>query len=207
MLSVFFLADLTVLAENVIKNPGFEFGEEGWRLFLPSASIGTQAVEWEVIKKPGESRQGQFLAALTGTEPIRWGIFGNTLGVSEGQKYRISAWVKFNRDAEIQDSGRSPVYLRATMLDDSGQDVYGNAFGHFHIGLSGEVAGNAKVDSLKIAKLPTEWRKIEGVIQILEGASKLHLVLFTNGVTGTVYWDDVSIEQVPDETPLSRILD
>lgn len=194
-------------ANDSLKNPSFESGDVGWSLFLPAEFVGTEAVKWEVIQQSEESHEGQSAAVLTGTDPIRWGISATTIRVSEGEKYRISAWVRFDQDAQILDKGKVHAYLRATMLDSSGQDVDGNFFGHFHIGLSGDVAGNVKVDLLRVSELPTEWRQIEGLIQIPPGVSKLNLTIFINGVIGKVYWDDVSIEKVPDETPLSRILE
>jgi len=197
----------TAFADGLVKNPGFETGEEGWNLFLPAEEVGTEAVKWAILGKSEFSHEGQSVAALTGTDPIRWGISGTSFKVSEGQKYRISAWVKFDQDAQILDKAKVHAYVRATMLDASGQDVEGNDFGHFHIGLSGDVAGNMKVDKLRLPELPMEWRKIEGVIQIMPGVSKLNMTLFINGVIGTAYWDDLSIEEMPDEIPLSRILE
>jgi len=194
-------------ANDSLENPSFESGDIGWSLFLPAEFMGTEAVKWEVIQKSEDSHEGQSAAVLTGTDPIRWGISATTIWVSEGEKYRISAWVKFDQDAQILDEAKVHAYVRATMLDASGQDVEGNHFGHFHIGLSGDVAGNMKVDKLRLPELPMEWRKIEGVIQIMPGVSKLNMTLFINGVIGTAYWDDLSIVKMPDETPLSRILE
>ena len=190
-------------ADTLIANPGFESGEEEWVLFIPPEHVGAP-VEWTIAND--ESQSGAASASVKSGEPVRFALSSKkVISVAPGEKYRIRAWLKFSKDAEI--SGDGPVaYIRATLSEASKLDI-ADALGHFHIGLTGDVARNPAVQKLAVLQVPKGWRKIEAVIEIPDGAALMGLNLFTHGVTGTVYWDDVSVELVPPQTQLSRVIE
>ena len=190
-------------ADNLIANAGFESGEEEWVLFIPPEHEGAP-VEWKI--GTDESQSGAASASVQAGEPVRFALSSKKVfSVTPGEKYRIRAWIKFSNDAEIL--GNLPVaYIRATLSEASKLDIT-DALGHFHIGLTGDVARNPAVQKLAVPQVPKGWRKIEAVIEIPDDVALMGLNLFTHGVTGTAYWDDVSVELVPPETRLSRVIE
>jgi len=190
-------------AENLIANPGFEFGEEKWALFIPPEHVGVP-VELTIVSD--ESQSGAASVSVHAGEPIRFAIGAKkSLSVARGERYRIRAWIKFSKDAEI--TGEGPVaYVRAKLAESSNLDI-ADALGHIHIGLTGDVARNPSVQKLAVPELPTGWRKIEAVIEIPDTAVLMGINLFLDGVTGTVFWDDISVELVSPRTPLSRMIE
>ncbi len=202
------LAHPAFAAKSLLKGEGFETGEQEWKIFLPLEHNGSAgAVKFEIVKDAKEAHDGKAFAELTSTEPIRWGINPGMKDVKEGKRYRISAWVKFSKDARMTKPGAASVFIRATLHNAAGQDLVEDSIVHFHIGLNGKVTGVKNTSQLAVPQLPTRWEQIEAVVEIPQGAAKVNLVLFINGIIGTVYWDDVVFEEVPNSTPVTRILD
>ena len=192
-----------VHAENLLPNPGFESGQEGWGLFIPADDTGAP-VEFSVTKDDPHS--GAASGVLKIEEPRRYGITcQKSFPVSPGEKYRLQAWVKFSKDARLEKNFPA-AYIRATVSDAARLELP-DGLGHIHIGLAGEVARSPSVAKLAVPGLPSGWRKIDAVIEIPPDTAYLGFTLFDHGVVGTVFWDDVLFELVDPNTPLSKVLD
>jgi len=190
-------------ADNLIKNPGFETELENWKLVVPPEHEGAQ-VDLAVTKEDPHS--GMASASLKVEEPVRCSV-GSTVYVktSPDERYRVRGWIKFSKDAQL--AGDFPVaYIRETLFERMGAPPPG-PLGNIHIGLTGDVARQPSIPKLGIPQLPSGWQKIEAVIEIPPDCFLMCLALTVHGVVGTVYWDDVSVELVPVETPLSKVLD
>ena len=93
-------------AENLLKNPGFEDGTEGW--FGAGAAVESVTDE-----------------RYCGIKSIRiqksssWGYAGQKVEVEPGKTYSASAWVKLGSDGPAR-----RVNLCGTYKDQSGKDVY-----------------------------------------------------------------------------------
>jgi Carbohydrate binding domain len=186
-------------AENAVQNPGFESDKEGWKLFVAPGSEGSEAVFDVATDNP---HAGSSAAKLSAVSAIRYGIYPmDMVSVEPGEHYRVTAWVRFGDDAELK-SEAPAAYLRATLFESPKVDI-SDPRGHMHIGLSGAMARNDEVDKLKVTELPKGWTKIEGVIEIPPSVTLMGLTLFDQGVSGSIYWDDVAIEKVDASTPLA----
>ncbi len=53
-------------------------------------------------------------------------------------------------------------------------------------------------------EIPREWTKIEGVFDMSADAASINVCLFMWNATGSVYVDDVVLEEVDASTPLSE---
>ena len=198
-------ASITILrAENLVQNPGFETGEEGWVLGIPPEHEGSAAT-WAIDS--ADPHSGASVAVMKTDEPIRWSIATKKAWpVNPGEKYRVMAWVKLGEDAKMTNHD-ARAYIRLTLLDSSSKLAISDPQGHLHIGLSGDVARNQSVFKLRVPELSVGWQKIEGVVEIPPETVFAGLNLFVHGVTGTIHWDDASLELVSDTTPLSKVVD
>ena len=68
------------------------------------------------------------------------------------------------------------------------------------------MARSPHTGKLALTELPKQWTKLEGVIEVPAGVNIIGPSLFLEGISGTVYFDAVTIELVPAGTPLSRIV-
>ena len=187
-----------VHADNVLPNPGFESGQDGWVSWVPPAHEGAK-VQWIVANEDPHS--GAACAMMKSEEPVRWALSSKQINqVLPGEKYRIQAWVKFSKDTKIE-QGAPGAYVRLTL----GQSVT-DPLGHIHVGLAG-VARSPSMGKLIVPQLPSGWQKIDAVIEIPANTSTVTISLLSHGVTGAISWDDVSFELVDSKTPLSKVLE
>jgi len=188
-------------ADNILPNPGFESGQEGWATFVPPAHEGAKVL-WIVANEDPHS--GAACAMMKSDEPVRWALNSKRgVKVLPGEKYRVQAWVKYAKDVKIE-QGHPGAYIRVTLIEVTGQST-ADPLGHIHIGLAG-VARNASVGKLFMPQLPSGWQKIDAVIEIPANTGTVGIALFSQGVTGAISWDDVSFELVDAKTPLSQVL-
>jgi len=189
---------LTANAGNVVSNPGFEDGKEKWGLFVPKDGEG-MIDGFQISNEAPHSGVSSALMKLTG--PGRCALNANLIPVQPGERYRLTAWVKFSGNSVLT-QGMPGAFIRATLMESAGKDI-ADPRRHMHIGLSGKMARVDNVAKLAVSELPKQWTKIEGVIEIPAGTTIMGPALFVQGVTGDVSWDDVSVEAVPANTPLS----
>lgn len=196
----------SALADNLIPNPGFESGMDGWEVFLGPEFRSTGAV-YEGKVQEGVFHEGSAAVALNTDVPIRYGISStakNPIPVDGGARYKVTGWVKFSDDAVLQPN-RGSVYLRLALLDAPGHATE-DPLGNIHIGLDGKVARTPDVAKLVCHEIPRDWQKIEAVVDIPEGQNYVVMGLFADRISGTAYWDDISLERVEKDTPLSPVL-
>ncbi len=181
----------TVRADNLVSNSGFESNQSGWELFVPVDSKEKNCRDSITAEAPHSGTSclkmeaGDFARFAVGTKSIR---------VAMGERYRVVAWVRGSAETR---PGTAGFAIRLTLLD-HGKDTPG---GHLFIGLDDKVChGPAPVLSRAI---PGEWSRIEAVVQIPEGVDSMGPSFFFWEAKGAAFIDDVSIEKVGEDTPLS----
>lgn len=189
-------------AQNLIPNPGFESGTAGWGLLVPKESEG-KAQPLQLSQT--EVHSGTAAVAINVTGGARVGIGTKTIQVKQGDRYRLTAWVKFGDNVQFK-PGTPGAYFRATLLQGEGKDIkdIDDPQKHMQIGLQGTMARSTQIIKLAVNELPKEWTKLEGVIEIPATTTYITPNFFVEGVTGTVFIDDLGMELVPASTPLSR---
>jgi len=190
-------------AENLAPDAGFESSMDGWEIFIgPEHRESGAVTETEIAEDV--MHEGRGAAQMTSDLPIRYALSTSPkllIPVDAGDRYRISGWVKFSDDAKPQ-AGRANVYIRLALMEGPKQPTQ-TPLGNIHIGMKGEVARTPDVQKLIIQDVPNEWQKIEAVVEIPEGQAYVSIGLFVDRITGTAYWDEIILEKVDKNTPLT----
>jgi hypothetical protein len=155
--------------QNLIKNPGFEAGLDGWKLFtwppgspLPRLDFDTQVV-----------REGRQSLRMDAVRPTDCGCYQEIL-LKPGHYYLFSGWVRtrglVSRGASVL--GTFHIHARAT-----------NDFIHKEPNHDGDA-------DWKMVSFTFKTRPDDGLVRIV-----LFLAGFGQG-TGTVWFDDLKVEEV-----------
>ena len=215
-LAVFCLASMSALhagdpvheERNRIANPGFESGRSDWKLFIaPQSQTGpSQEPLFEVVE---DNKHGGNASARTNSETgERYSLKadGPALEVTAGQRYHVSAWVRFGDDARLV-KNLPGAYVRLTLSQADGKDIKDPLL-HIHICVNGKIFRSPLFSKgrANIYQLPSGWQKLEGVIEIPASAKSVTPELYVHGVTGSVNWDDIEMVEVASSAPLSKII-
>jgi hypothetical protein len=189
-------------AQSLIYNGGFERGDEGWFPFLPSDAKGTGATFEIVID---QANSGAASARLHSQMMARHGFAvrgsRSTIPVSPGERYRITAWVRIDADTLVRQDTPGPL-IRLTPLDVEKKDSMAGAF---FLNADNKLTQGAPPSATK--KLPLTWTKLEAVIETPSDTA--YLVPFFLGwyTEGSIYFDDISLDKVSADTPLTPLTD
>lgn len=183
---------------NLLVNSGFENGTSGWTIFTaPEArDIGC------TLGIAEEGREGTKAAQLTSPSPARYAILQYLKGYTfaAGQHYRISAWVKAGDNFQPE-SGTPAFLMRASMFSAGG----GNANALFYVGSGGKAVRSANTSALNGQEVPKTWTRIEGVFEIAPETVQLNACVFVAKGSGDFLVDDVGLERLDDQSPLSAL--
>lgn len=178
MLASFLIMMLSIndlSAGNLILNPGFE------------ASVST-AKDW-IITGPISGMQpvtsidnqvrfsGMFGLRMQSSNPNCHGRAVQTVPVKGGQTYLFSARFKTEKIKSLH----KDVMIRVRWLNDKQQAGYS-----FIYDISGETKG---------------WYLASDKIKAVDGATSAEISLEFRWSTGTVWWDDISMEECPADPP------
>jgi hypothetical protein len=175
---------------NPVISQDFEANATSWKLFVPKESA---EVTCSFTVENTAAHSGQKAARLTTSHNTRFGmryVQPAPVPVVAGHHYRLTAWVKAGADFVAAPDSAGPV-IRATLLDGQMKDAAG---GHSYVDLQGVQRGEPT--PLQGMSVPTNWTKIEGVVEIPPGASNLILFVFNWNSSGTLWVDDVSMIEV-----------
>ena len=182
-----------------VAQTGFERGDQPWEFYVlaESESAGCALSIGKV-----DTHQGTSYAVLSAKTPAELGLHpkANPVLVAPGEKYRFTAWIKAGPGWLT--AAQSPgVVLRCTLYDAYQKEL---TSGPLFVGLKGVSRDPVKLSGPPISSI---WTKIEGVIEIPSGASEMIPFVFVWRGSGQVFVDDISIDKVPAETPLSTLVD
>lgn len=186
--------------QNLLANGDFENGTKGWSLFAPAEA--KQAGCTFDVTGDGPHDGGQ-AAKLTSEATARYAIVNYPKGIScvGGDRYRVSAWVKAGDDFQAK-SGTPGFLMRVSLFTNAGTFA-DSAAGHFYLALGGHTAMGSGLGGSSYEEVPKTWTKVEGVFEMPSDAASMNVSLFIQSGSGSIYFDDVSLESVDKATPLS----
>ena len=147
---------------NLLKNPGFENGTEGW---------SDRGCQIEVVTTPVHS--GAKSVKVSGRTELWQGIKQSLLGkVTNGQTYKISAWVR------LENADSDTVVISIEQTDDNGTK---------YTNVAKETVGNAG------------WVELSGEFKLdASGTLKTLDVYFEGPAVGTNFFVDDVVVSGPD---------
>ncbi len=179
-----------------IYHLGFEQKDEPAEVFIPEDSKDKKCT-FEVVSNNPHS--GGFCGRMACDDFARFAIFPKQpVRLSQGGRYRISVWVRSGESFDVQD-GLPGFFIRLNI------PLSPPTITLLHILPDGRVSKDF-VPHILAAGIPTTWTQIGAVLEIPANISTLTTNLFVAGGKGEVFVDDLSIEKVPDDTPLTPVL-
>ncbi|MFA6961600.1 MAG: hypothetical protein WC205_12670 [Opitutaceae bacterium] len=192
------LLPLSIFAQNLVENSGFESGDAGWSVFVPAESVA-QAPVFTVVSSG--ARAGRSAARLASATPTRFAIAPRSILVNHGERYRLAMWYRAEPGAVVN-PGTPGVLLRATFT--SAPDATAPA-ANLHIGPGGDISTNSGRE-IAVSALAEKWTRISAVIEVPPGATRLNPNVFIWGLGGAVLVDDVVVEPVSANTPVTPLV-
>jgi predicted amidohydrolase len=187
---------------NLVENPGFEVLDsatglpEGWRTMTPRQEVAPAFVVDSSVSHSGRSSARSTAKGSAGTigfwvttvRGIRVGAEAEDFGISEltvretdflsSRSYRVACFFKVR---EVESPARN-IWIRVNWLNGKGQEVFTEFLSQF--------------------VKEGEWYRAEQVLTAPRAARSLSLELVLQWTaTGTVWWDDVSVEEVSPLAP------
>ncbi len=187
-------------AQNLVVNGDFENGTKGWSLFAPAEAKQAGCTFDVTGDAPHDGGQA---AKLTSEAEARYGIVNYVRGISYvgGDRYRVSVWVKAGDDFQVK-SGMPGFLVRISFFTNAGT-FKDSAAGHFYLALGGHAAMGSGFGGSTYEDVPKAWTKLEGVFEMPSDAASMNVSLFVQNGSGSIYFDDVSLESVEKTVPLS----
>lgn len=173
-------------AVDFLKNPGFEKGSrsgkgtiDGWinleKIGFPAADRKAKYLQGNEVTHSGKGSAKIIKISSTGEAGLTQEIFG----LEAGKWYQASVWIK------TED-------IQATINFDSLQSGVTMSIVCFIRGVPNPVF----FKTFPVQKTQ-DWREEKVVFVIPEGVGQISVLLAVHGVTGTVWFDDVSIVPIP----------
>jgi predicted amidohydrolase len=174
-LAFLMMPDGTLRAENLVLNPGFEASSSAikdWTITGPVLTMQPLAALDNKIRF-----SGQFGLKMESSNPNCHGRAVQTVPVKGGQTYLFSARFMTEKIMSVHKN----VLIRVRWLLDKQQIGYSYIY---------DIAGESNGWSLATDK-----------IRAIEGATMAEISLEFRWTTGTVWWDDISMETCPADPP------
>ena len=174
-LIIWLSASSITTAANLVKNPGFEASSSSAKEWTITGPIVTMQPVTGIDNLNRFS--GQFGLKMESSNPNCHGRAVQTVPVNGGQTYNFSARFKTEKIMSVHKN----VMIRVRWLMDKQQIGY-----NFIYDIAGEKDG---------------WVLASNKIKAIEGATTAEISLEFRWSTGTVWWDDITMEPCPDEPP------
>ncbi|MFN8255037.1 MAG: nitrilase-related carbon-nitrogen hydrolase [Bacteroidales bacterium] len=160
---------------NLIKNPGFEEPGNQPQYWTISGPLSTMQPLTSIDSKTSFS--GKFSLKMQSSNPNCHGFARQVVDIKDNQTYLFSVYFKTNGVKSMDKS----VLIRVKWLKD------GNSIGYNYIYTYSEQKNG--------------WFLASNKIKALEGATQIEISLVFRWGTGTVWWDDISVEPYADVPP------
>jgi len=185
-----FCLTASLSAQNLLTNTGFERGMMNWVTFIPAESVA-QAPVLEIAK--GSAHTGTSALRLTSTTSSRFAV-GNYpwIPVVTGERFRVSAWYRIEPGA-VAKVGLPGFVMRVNFKQEGAPA--GTPTKHLYVGPSGVISTGVE-PKMVVPALPTEWTRIEAVVEVPADTNSMSVNFFSWGLTGAVLVDDALIEKV-----------
>ncbi len=189
---------------NLILNPGFEEGAGSWGIFVPAES---QDKECQFLISKDSPHSGSACAELKSGSFARFSIGPKSVlsgPIAPGDRFHLTYWIRAAKDAHAK--GTPGFIVRIFLADSQGQTAPGNQA--FFVGLNGQSNTQSPQAGVNLAMfpdpLPTEWTKVEAVIEVpadFQGGRLGRPEFFAQYTMGSIFLDDVSLERLEKEAP------
>lgn len=193
-------------SENLLMNPGLEQDDDSWKLFVPPESEGKGC---EFTVSTDSPRSGNACGKLKSDDFARFsaGDMGyQGVPPRAGDRCRLTFWI---RAADDVDARQTPAFVvRMPMQDIDGQPLPGSPA--LFIGLNGSTSIQLQENGLDLSEftdpLPDKWQEVVSVFDVPEDMDVARLSspqFFAYYTKGTIYIDDVTLERVTNDVPVS----
>jgi hypothetical protein len=194
-MTLFFAASVFLpAAPNLFPNPGFEDGLGSLRHFIPAESKDKGCAMGLIA----QGRSGQCLR-LVSADFARHGA-GSGVSLQPLKTYRLRVWTK--TEGALVLPGQAGPLLRLTMREkDKTKDS-----SNLYLTLAG-LTDQAGIGRVKINALPIVWVMLEAIVKTpadISGGCSLDA--FAWNMKGAALFDDLSVEEMPPETPATAFL-
>jgi hypothetical protein len=162
---------------NLIVNPGFEDGLEGW-----SRGFGAAGVVHDLDTAVHYSGSAS-LKLSSADSTYRGCMYQDISGFEPGHKYKMR-WRR--RTEEVSVPGPWGAFVRISVFNEDGL-----------IGSSHYVG--RQEDGTR------QWETVEYVFEVPIDAIRIRVELFLDRATGTVWWDDLALWQLPPDPALRPV--
>jgi hypothetical protein len=179
------IRSVLVKKEQKIDNvEGFEEGLNGWEKQDREGKL-QYGIDTNV------KHSGKSSAKIGSTDLNARGWLFKNFEIQGGKKYFIKAWAKADKLAD-----KSVSWARAKLYDGSGKQYL----------MEGNPFCNNPFGDLNLPNLQgtSDWKLIEGWFDAPEGAQRVLIDLILQG-SGTVWWDDFSIQEEGVVIPASKL--
>ena len=201
---IFWMPDMQA-GDNLIPNPGFEGGQDPWILYVsgntPGCEIATSATTPQAGAACVEMKSGT--AASFSISPQVLANSQKVAAINTGDRWKLAFWIRASDDAETKAS--PGFFVRFPLLKD-----WKKLPSVLFVGLNGACAVRESAGPLDIPQiasdLPDKWKKVEAVFEAPAdlGANQLgRPEFYARGLAGSVFLDEISLERVGGDTPLS----
>jgi hypothetical protein len=181
-------------ARALVSNGGFELGGRDWSLFVPDSARTTQP---ELLIVTGGAREGKAHLRLFSASSARFAAAHDPLTVEGGLRYRLRVWVRAAPDVDYAVGPLIRVIFSEASPSKADTSLYVDVEGRVSLGVSPTLP--------RPVSLPSEWRKIEAVIEAPERSVIVRPALFAWRTRGSVDFDDFTMEKVSASTPLTEL--
>ena len=173
LLAGVFVGGVTLRAETLLENPGFEAGaNHGWWLFVAKDA---SAADCTFKTDTTRTHSGKNAALMQSASPARFALVAKRpVPVQPGQKYRFTAWARAEPGFKPAVTGPG-VYVRLLLRTPAQKAP---PAGHVHLALNGAtqtVPGSP--NALPRLPLPETWTRIESVFEVPALAVSLNIQL------------------------------
>lgn len=183
-------------AGELVPNGGFETGSTGWGMFVPDESQGA-GCGFDVVSDAVHS--GTKCGRLFSDDYARFSIGPGGFPAHAGEHYRVTAWVRADSTTHLRKD--APGFVIRLNLRQGNADAPG---GHLFIELGNRVLQGEVLPAAKV-KLTLKWTMVGAVVEIPPGVDAVIPSVFSWGVKGNLYVDDLSIEKVDTSVPATSV--
>ena len=179
---VCFLFSFIAKADNLLKNPSFEEGLENWN--IPSWIENTIKVEIDrsIFQGPGNAS-----LKMVGEEGKRGILMQSVVRNPDVKRYRISGWMKTK---DFENGWYAEITAECVFQKDGKQQ-----YAYYNIITQWDIHN-------------MDWTKFEKEFEVPEGTTQIRVLLQTKspsgklepGNKGTVWFDNICLEELVDET-------
>lgn len=185
LLLIFFSANVLVLGQNMLANPGFESGADTAGIPIGWIGYAQTGASMQVINDAGTAYAGNYWAKCTSTNGGYYLLYQNTFPAKPGDVWEFSSYIK----------DVSPAYP-------------GASFAALKISAKNASGGTFKAWEVYYTGVTTSWSKFSNIQIMPEGTASIQAVIVVHGADGApeaAYgYDDLSCELIY-ESPAAPI--